>query len=112
MEQSGIINRLFQSFEDLERAIVSARKTLEAKDEIPKEVVARLDSYDGILSKQKNLANELCRHISVGNWDEVTRLVGLINGLSAMIRDDAWAILSSLELNSDSDVKEEKQHFC
>lgn len=112
MEQNGIINRLFQSFEDLEKAIVSARKTLEAKDEIPAEVVARLNSYDGILAKQKVLANELVEHISEGNWDQVTRHVGLINGLSAMIRDDARAILSSLALNSDAGTTDEKLHYC
>lgn len=111
-EDNVIINRLFQSFSDLERAIGSARKTLEEREGIPPEVVARLSSYDDILEKQRNLAKELCQSIKNGDWDEVTRKVGLINGLSSMIRDDARAILSSLSLNNDSSETDEKMHFC
>lgn len=111
-EENGIINRLFQSFQDLEKAIVGARKTLEEKDGVPPEVVERLNSYDGILEKQRGLAKGLCDHIRAGNWDEVSRHVGLINGLSAMIRDDARAILSSLALNSDEEKDDDKMHFC
>ena len=111
-DSTGIINRLYQSFEDLENAIHGARKTLESKEEIPREVVDRLNSYDGILAKQRKLASELCEFISEGKWDDVTRHVGLINGLSAMIRDDARAILSTLSLNNDNEKDDEKMHFC
>ncbi|MCI5064432.1 hypothetical protein MRY87_01760 [bacterium] len=111
-EENGIINRLFQSFEDLEKAIVGARKTLEEKEGVPEEVVKRLSSYDTILEKQRTMATELCSSIKAGDWGEVTRQVGLINGLSAMIRDDARAILSSLSLNSDTEGTEEKLHYC
>jgi len=37
----------------------------------------------------------------------VNRHVSLINGLSAMIRDDARSILSSLALNTDSQEDED-----
>lgn len=99
--QGNIIERLFSSFEDLEQAINSAKKTLAERESIPEEIVERLRSYDDILLKQRNLAQKLCYHIQHGEWDEVSRHVGLINGLSAMIRDDARAILSSISLNSD-----------
>lgn len=111
MQENNIINRLFQSFTELESAILSAKETLKRKGNVPTEVIARLDSYDGILEKQKRLADELCEHIREGNWDQVSRHVGLINGLSAMIRDDARAILSSLALNSDEGEGEEL-NFC
>lgn len=101
MQDNNIIERLYSSFSELEQAINSARKTLSEKDFVPKEVIERLSSYDGILEKQRNLASKLQGHINSGNWDEVTRHVTLINGLSAMIRDDARAILSTLALNSD-----------
>ncbi len=110
--QDSIIDRLFSSFTDLERAIESAKSTLAQKESVPAEIVERLSSYDGILEKQRNLATSLCDHISKGNWDEVSRHVGLINGLSAMIRDDARTILSSLALNSDVAVEEEDSNFC
>lgn len=114
MQGNTIINRLFSSFTELETAINSAKETLAKRENVPADVVKRLDSYDGILLKQRKLANELCEHITAGNWDEVTRHVGLINGLSAMIRDDARAILSSLSLNSDTDAPAEDadRNFC
>ncbi|RMG40312.1 MAG: hypothetical protein D6719_11340 [Candidatus Dadabacteria bacterium] len=111
--QDNIIRRLFSSFSDLERAINSARRSLEKKGAIPEEIVNRLKSYDTILAKQRKLATDLCVHISNGDWDEVSRHVSLINGLSAMIRDDARAILSALSLNSDPAEDHEKDlNFC
>lgn len=110
--QDNIVARLFASFTDLETAIESAKKTLHSKGSIPEEVLRRIDSYDSILSRQRRLATALCDHISKGNWDEVNRHVSLINGLSAMIRDDARAILSSLALNTDHSSEEEVLNFC
>ena len=105
--QSNIIDRLYASFHDLEEAIVSAKNTLAQRASAPEEVVRRLETYGGILQKQRHLAAELCQHIQGGQWDEVARHVGLINGLSAMIRDDARAILSGLALNSDQGADDE-----
>lgn len=110
---SNIVSRLFASFTDLESAIESAKKTLAQKEAIPEEIVKRLNSYDTILTKQRVLATSLCEEMARGNWDEVSRLVGLINGLSSMIRDDARAILSSLALNSDNaPVEEGDLNYC
>lgn len=109
--QNSIIDRLFASFNDLETAITGARETLASKGTVPDEIMRRLESYDDILSKQKNLAGTLCTEMEKGDWDEVNRLVGLINGLSAMIRDDARAILSALALNSDS-KDDEEINYC
>ncbi len=97
----NIIERLFTSFTELETSIESAKKTLAAKEEVPDHVFERLASYDGIISKQRRLATKLAHLMANGDWDEVARHVSLINGLSAMIRDDARSILSSLSLNSD-----------
>lgn len=110
--QGSIINRLFASFTDLETAIESAKNTLAAKATIPPEVVKRLNSYDSILARQRVLATSLCEFIHKGDWEEVSRHVGLINGLSAMIRDDARAILSALSLNSDVAPEDEDVNFC
>ena len=109
--QGNIIDRLFNSFADLEKAIESAKATLAKKESIPAEIVERLNSYDGILSKQRGLAAKLCEHINSGNWDEVSRHVSLINGLSALIRDDARAILTSISSNSDV-VPKDEVNFC
>lgn len=110
--QTGIIERLFSSFTDLEQAIEGAKATLAKKESVPEEVMERLSSYDGILLKQRALAKTLCDHIREGNWDEVSRHVTLINGLSGMIRDDARAILSSLALNTDKGESDSDSNFC
>ncbi len=112
MEHTGVLDRLFSSFHELETAIGSAKETLARRGGVPAEVIKRLDSYDGILAKQRNLAAILCEHITSGNWDEVNRHVNLINGLSALIRDDARAILSALSVNSDIPEADEATNFC
>ncbi len=91
-----IIDKLFTSFTDLETAIMSAKTSLSKKQNIPQGIMDRIQSYDGILAKQRTLASNLCEYMTNGNWDEVGRHVSLINGLSALIRDDAKAILSAL----------------
>ena len=114
--QNNIIERLFSSFSELETAITSAKCTLMKKESVPAEILARLNSYDGILLKQKNLATSLCEHINKGDWDEVARHVSLINGLSAMIRDDARAILKAVSINPvaapEKSSDEEVENFC
>ena len=109
--QQNIIERLFQSFSELEQAIDSAKATLREKESVSPTVLERLDSYGGILEKQRGLAATLCEHIANKNWEEVNRHVTLINSLSAMIRDDARAILSSFAANSDPQ-DDEDYTFC
>lgn len=114
---SETIKKLLLSFRELEEAINKAKVTLAKKEFVPAHVIIRLNSYDGILSQQRDLANKLCAHMDNGNWNEVTRHVSLINGLSAMIRDDAGAILNTLSassgLGSDSNDKEDTEiNYC
>ncbi len=109
--QNNIIERLFQSFSELEQAIEGAKNTLKTKENVSKTVLNRLDSYGGILQKQRDLAGVLCEHIANKNWEEVNRHVTLINSLSAMIRDDARAILTSFSANSDT-AEDEDYTFC
>lgn len=97
---SETIKKLLLSFKELEEAINKAKVTLAKKEFVLPHVITRLNSYDGILAQQRDLANKLCSHMDNGNWDEVSRHVSLINGLSAMIRDDAGAILSCLSAST------------
>lgn len=110
--ESNIIERLFASFSELEQAITKARGTLKTRESIPETVVKRLESYDTILAKQRSLAVALCESIAKKDWDEVTRHVSLINGLSAMIRDDARAILEAISTQSDGLTDAETENFC
>ena len=107
-----IIEKLFASFTELEGAITKARSTFKTRESVPEGVVRRLESYDTILAKQRNLAVALCEAIASKDWDEVTRHVTLINGLSAMIRDDAKAILTAISTNEDGLTDDETSNFC
>ena len=99
--QQNIINRLFQSLTELESAINRAKTTLKANSSISPNVIDRLESYTDILQQQRDMAGELCVYITEQNWEEVNRHVNMINCMSAMIRDDAREILTSLSVNSD-----------
>ena len=107
-----IIEKLFASFTELEGAITKARDTFKTRDSVPEGVVRRLESYDTVLAKQRTLAVALCEAIAAKDWDEVTRNVTLINGLSAMIRDDAKAILTAISTNEDGLTDDETSNFC
>lgn len=92
-----VINRLFQSFAELERAITTANQALKNRKDTPPELLERVRVYEEILDKQRSLATAMCGHASLENWNEVARHIKLINGLSMMIRDDARDILSGVE---------------
>jgi len=110
--ESNIIERLFASFSELELAITKARNTLNNRESVPDGVLKRLQSYDTILVKQRSLAVALCEAITKKDWEEVSRHVSLINGLSAMIRDDARAILEAISTNTDGLSAAETENFC
>ena len=110
--ESNIIERLFASFTELESAITKARNTFKSRASVPDNVVRRLESYDTILAKQRSLAVSLCEAISQKNWEEVNRNVSLINGLSAMIRDDARAILLAVSVTEETAPEGDTDNFC
>ena len=107
-----MIKRLLNSFSELESAIESARTTLNDKGTVPPAVFERLNSYHTILAKQRDLAEDLSSKIEEGDWEEVSRLVKIINGLSSMIRDDAHAILSAFGILKKSHPTLEDSPIC
>ncbi len=94
-----MVEKLLHSFDKLAACIDVTRDALTSKGDVPAEVLERVTQYSDIVSKQRSLALELKDHVAHRNWEEVTRYVKLINGLSAMIRDDAQEILSGAILN-------------
>jgi archaellum component FlaC len=110
IEAEKIVERLVNSFSDLEKAIEGAKANLSKLDTVPAEVISRLDSYYSLVEKQRALAKSLEDHVCSGNTQEISRHIGLINGLSGMIIDDAKGILSGL---SDENLEsEDSTHFC
>ncbi len=89
-----LVNKLLESFDELERCITRTREKLSEKTDVSPDIMARVEQYSGIVVKQRGLASDLRKFLQQENWEEVTRHVRLINGLSGMIRDDARAILT------------------
>jgi len=90
-----LVDKLFESFCKLEECIQVTRSALSDRDDVPEEVVSRIDQYASIVDKQRGLASDLKQYIADRNWSEVSRHVRLINGLSNMIREDATEILAT-----------------
>ena len=92
--QNNILERLLASIQNLEETISQARGTLAAAANAPTDVLSRLESYKGICEMQRRCAHSIGAEIRSGNFQEVTRLVNLINGLSAMILDDVKVVVA------------------
>jgi len=103
----GLVGKLMESFDDLDRCIEMTKEVLAHKENVPAEVLHRIEQYSDVVVKQRSLAVSLKEHIAAENWDEVSRHVKIINGLSAMIRDDAQSILAG----SHSVTSEEKNNY-
>ncbi len=112
--EENIVDRLLGSFCELERAIYNAKTTLSRNDSVPVGVIERLESYDTIIARQRQLAMELSEVVGRGDVETVVRLISIINGLSGMIIDDARSILSSFKGEDDvGDVNEEEAiNYC
>ncbi|MCC6932600.1 MAG: hypothetical protein IT292_05030 [Deltaproteobacteria bacterium] len=93
-----VINRLNDSLDELEKSIQVAKKALLSRKEVPLDLVRRVESYESIIGKQRLLSEELLTLVINAKWDDVARHVKLINGLSAMIHEDANSLLSNLEI--------------
>ncbi len=94
-----MIHRLVASFAELEKAIASAKLALGKKTSTPPAVMERIATYEEMLNKQRSLFASLCEQAKVENWNEVGRLIKIINGLSEMIRDDAREIVLHMRPN-------------
>lgn len=90
----ALVQKLLESFDELDHCIEVTKDLLSSKEGVPADVISRVTQYSGIVNKQRVLAENLKKFIQNEDWNEVARYVKLINGLSAMIRDDAQSILA------------------
>jgi len=88
-----IIVRLNKSLSELESSIRTTRSILMKKEGIPSYVIEHVDQYSTILEKQRSLASQLEGYLADNDFEQVTRHVRLINGLSQMIKEDAQSII-------------------
>lgn len=94
MITNPLVDKLLSSFGDLERSISVTKNSLSEKEGVPVDVLNRLDQYLQMVISQKKIADELREQIAAGSWEQVARNVKIINGISAMIREDAQQILA------------------
>ena len=104
-----IVDRLFNSLTVLETAICGAKEALLNKKSVPAEVLARINSYSDILSKQRIVAHEIEGAVKESNWSVVSQKVNIINSLLEMIRQDACEVLKNLDGKTTSDEDEDSE---
>jgi uncharacterized protein (UPF0147 family) len=108
---SALIEKLYRSFDELENCIRVTKQVLSTKENVPANVLERVTQYSEIVRKQRSLARDLQEALERKDTDAVLRDVKVINGLSAMIRDDAEAILSSATDELTLDLSERERQF-
>lgn len=101
---NNVLEKLKNSFQELEDAISGARVTLLNKLNVPDEVFERLDLYDEILLKQKEYYTELVQYVHSKNAEKISEIVKKINGLSIMLRDDAKHVVNYIINDGDKET--------
>jgi hypothetical protein len=94
--KSEVLNRLSQAITQLEDAVFAAKDTIENKPEYPLEAIERLDHYLEIVAQQRSTLLAISDLMDAGNMEQLAIEVHKVNGLSAMIRDDARELLGVL----------------
>jgi len=62
MSQS-LVNKLLESFEELDRCIMVTEDVLSQREGVPEYVVGRVNQYREIVAKQRGLALDLKQHL-------------------------------------------------
>ncbi len=102
-----VVNRLLSSFAVLENAIAGARQSLSSRAEVPVKILDRIDSYSALLTKQRDIAEQLAASVDLADWNDVAHKIRLINGLLDLIRQDAREIVQSLSQDIDTEETSE-----
>ena len=107
----SLVEKLITSFDELERCIEVTKQVLGEKDDVPEDVLVRVEQYSGIVAKQRSLTGELQDCLDREDWAEVSRRVRIINGLSSMIRDDAQGILAAAYQDDTVELEKDDKEF-
>ena len=85
---------LHKSLEELDKAIEQTKATLISKGR--EDLVDRLEQYESISEKQRELYSDLEEALDSEKWEEVNRITTLIGELSRMLAEDAKTTLSEI----------------
>jgi hypothetical protein len=94
MEQT-VLDKLKESIDSLDQSVSSALLALEKKQADPKKI-SRVHEYKTLIVTQKQYVTELETKILANDLSELDRLVSIINGISALIRDDAKCLAEEI----------------
>lgn len=106
------IQALRTSLVELERTISYAGEALEKVEPQPEHLIERIESYRGIIKKQKEYALDLEGHLEAGRYQEVARHAKLINGLTMMIYEDARGLANSTKEDAKAKAPTGRQLLC
>lgn len=88
-----LIEKLVASFDQLDSCIGTTLEAFKQSEDVPTDVINRVQQYSLVVLRQRSLVKDLETSLVNQDWHEVSRLVKIMNGLSAMIKDDALCIL-------------------
>jgi len=94
---SNVVSKIVSALNELEQAIHSARSSVKDVDTDDAMLQARIDSYQEILRRQRELVHDLSVAMDKKDWTEVVRLGELVRGSSLLIKVDAGFILNWLK---------------
>ena len=112
---NDITSKLAASFDKVEECLVFARRIADQLEICPPSLRCRIDGYDAMLAKQRALTETLNERFQAEDWDEVSRQVRIIQGISKMMRQDAYELLSELSLADGQEAEEgeaKTQYVC
>ncbi|MDR2338464.1 MAG: hypothetical protein LBE20_07515 [Deltaproteobacteria bacterium] len=91
-DDSSIL-QLLNSLSALDSTLQRAKTTIQTYELSNPDILLRIEKYEEILQKQREIANSIHNHLKIKNWREVHRGISLINGLSRLFRDDAQSLI-------------------
>jgi len=91
-----IIARLSKSIDELEHSIIQATEALSLKFGENHSTTIRLNEYNKAIQNQRKQIEKLTEAIQNNNFEEISRGVSIINGLSHMIKEDAKGLVESM----------------
>lgn len=93
------LKQLAKSLTNLEHAIQSVYDRFASKDDVPNEVLERIDQYKDICAYQHVLCEDLKEDLSAENVEQVAQQVKVINGLSSLLVEDVKQLLEGMRID-------------
>lgn len=96
------LKQLAKSLTNLENAIQSVYDRFAAKEDVPNEVLERIDQYKDICAYQHVLCHDLKEDLSAENVEQVAQQVKVINGLSSLLVEDVKQLLEGMRSDTET----------